>query len=167
MSPITIQAAESPADFDILRDLLREYGAHLVGSLGPRNICMQRYEQELAGLPSPYKTLLLARAGEQEVAGCVLLKPIPGTDDSAPHEKPCELKRLWVRPQFRGGGVGRKLTESAIAEAIRQGYTAMYLDTVPSVMQAAHRMYEELGFKSIGRYNDNAVSNVAFFRLRL
>ena len=82
-------------------------------------------------------------------------------------EKACELKRLWVRPQFRGLSVGRTLTQSAIAEATERDYTAMYLDTVPLAMQAAHRMYQQLGFELVERYNDNPVRDVTFFRRAL
>ncbi len=167
MTPITIRAAQSAADFDTLRELLREYGAHLTGSLGAENICMRQYEQELAGLPSPYRALLLAFAGEEDHAGCVLLKPVQHSDGSTPDEQACEMKRLWVRPRFRGCGVGRKLTEGALTEAKRQGYTTMYLDTVPAVMQTAHRIYQELGFEPTERYNDNPVEHVAFFRRQL
>jgi len=166
LNRIIIREAEAKAGLDTLRTLLREYGMHLTGTLGAENICMQQYEKELAALPCPYETLLLAFADE-EAAGCVLLKAIKGTDDSVADETACELKRLWVRPRFRGLGVGAKLTEHAIAEARRRGYTAMYLDTVPSAMQAANRMYQTFGFKPIERYNANPVSNVRFFRRAL
>ena len=79
-------------------------------------------------------------------------------------EKACELKRLWVRPQFRGLSLGRKLTESAMQEAKQRGYTAIYLDTVPAALPAASRLYQALGFEPVERYNDNPVSNVKFFR---
>jgi putative acetyltransferase len=139
---------------------------HLTGTLGAKNMCMLWYDEELSTLPAPYETLVLAFV-DDEPAGCVLLKPIKGLDDSPTGEKACELKRLWVRPQFRGLGIGRTLTDTAMAEAKRRSYTAMYLDTVPSVMQAAHRMYQELGFEPIERYNDNPVSDVNFFRRTL
>ncbi len=164
MSPISIRAVHTSTDFDALRVLLREYVAHLSETLGAGNVCIEQYEQELSALPSPYQTLLLAFAGEEDAAGCVLLKAIQSSGESPPDEKACELKRLWVRPQFRGRGLGRNLTGAALSEAKRQGYTAMYLDTVPAAMQAAHRMYLELGFQPTERYNDNPVSHVAFFR---
>ena len=163
MTSLTIRSAQGAADIELLRELLREYGEHLTVSLGAENMCMQRYEQEMNTLPSPYETLLLAFIDEH-AAGCVLLKPITGTDDSSADEKACELKRLWVRPRFRGFGLGRKLAETALTEAKWRSYTAVYLDTVPSAMQAAHRMYQELGFHRIERYNDNPVSQVEFFR---
>ncbi len=154
-----IRAAETPSDIHAVRGLLREYVDYLNGSLGAEHICLAKYEEELAGLPSPYEVLLIACAadghGSDEVAGCVLLKPIEGG---------CEMKRLWVRPKFQGWGVGRKLVESLIEEARRRGYTAMYLDTVPAAMKAASHLYSALGFAPVERYNDNSVPDVVFFR---
>ena len=74
------------------------------------------------------------------------------------------MKRLWVRPQFQGLGIGRRLTEALMAEAQQRGYTAMYLDTVPAAMKAAHGLYSSLGFVPVERYNDNPVPDVVFFR---
>lgn len=161
MSETHIRSAETSAELDTLRLLLREYAQDLTGTLGAENMNMYAYEEELGTLPFPYETLLLAYV-DQHAAGCVLLKAILRKD-----EKACELKRLWVRRQFRGLGIGRKLTESAVAQAKRGGYTAMYLDTVPVAMQGASRIYQELGFEPIDRYNDNPVSNLKFFRRSL
>jgi putative acetyltransferase len=157
---VEIRHAER-ADIDTLRDLLREYALHLTYTLGVESMCMERFEQELAILPSPYDILLLAFAGEA-AAGCVMLKMLPSKN-----EKACELKRLWVGPRFRGSGIGRQLTESAMRHAAERGYGAMYLDTVPAAMQSAHRIYQELGFEAVERYNDNPVANVRFFRCAL
>ena len=143
--------------------LLDEYRLHLLNTLGSENMDMERYQRELATLPAPYEMLLVALAGE-EAAGCVLVKRIEGTEESIASERACELKRLWVRPQFRGMNIGRILTEGAMAEAKRRGYTSMYLDTVPEEMQAAHYIYRGLGFEPIERYNDNPVRHVTFFR---
>lgn len=158
----TIRAVEAGKDIETVRTLLREYAAHLNASLGAEHICLAKYEEELAALPSPYQVLLIAFAvdsdGNEEAAGCALLKPIEGG---------CELKRLWVRPQFQKQGIGRKLTEALIAEARKRGHTAMYLDTVPAAMKAAHYLYLALGFLPVERYNDNPVPDVVFFRLHL
>ena len=154
----SIRPAEA-SDIEAVRHLLREYAAYLNHSLGTEHICLAEYERELASLPLPYEVLLLAFAvdsdGQEEAAGCVLLKPIAGA---------CEMKRLWVRPKFRSLGLGRKLVEALITKAQRRGYTAMYLDTVPAAMQAAYHLYRELGFKPVERYNDNPVPDVVFFR---
>lgn len=75
------------------------------------------------------------------------------------------MKRLWVDEQFRGLGLGRRLVEEAIAWAKHTGYEAIYLDTVPAAFPEASRLYKALGFMQVGRYNDNPVSDVVFFRL--
>ena len=155
----SIRSAEIPSDIEVVRALLREYARHLNASLGAEHICLAEYEAELANLPSPYQVLLIAFAvgpeESEEAAGCVLLKPIKGA---------CEMKRLWGRPQFQGLGIGRRLTEELIIEAQQRGYAAMYLDTVPAAMKAAHRLYSSLGFVPVERYNDNPVPDVVFFR---
>ena len=160
---VSIRSVDTPADVHTVRALLREYGLHLKGALGSENMNWQRFEQELATLPQPYEILLLGFAG-QDAAGCVLLKAIGNNLQAECNEIACELKRLWVRPQFRGLGIGRRLTQTAMAEARLKQYTAIYLDTVPFAMQAAHRIYQYLGFSPVERYNDNPVDKVQFFR---
>ena len=154
-----IRTAETSSDLQAVCALLREYAVYLNSSLGAEHICLAEYEEELASLPSPYQVLLIAFTvaanGNEEAMGCVLLKPIEGA---------CEMKRLWVRPQFQGLGMGRQLAEALIVEAQRRGYKAMYLDTVPAAMKAAHRLYRTLGFTPVERYNDNPVPDVVFFR---
>jgi putative acetyltransferase len=154
-----IRTVETSSDLQAIRTLLREYAVYLNGSLGAEHICLAEYERELASLPSPYQVLLIAFAadsdGNEETVGCVLLKPIEGA---------CEMKRLWVRPQFQGLGIGRQLAEALIVEAQRRGYPAMYLDTVPAAMEAAYHLYRALGFVPVERYNDNPVPDVVFFR---
>lgn len=155
----SIRAVRNSSDLEAVRTLLREYATHLNNSLGAEHICLAEYEEELAGLPSPYQILLLAFAidsnDHEEAAGCVLLKPMKDA---------CEMKRLWVRPQFHGHGIGRKLTEELIDAARQHGYSAMYLDTVPAAMKAAYHLYSTLGFAPVERYNDNPVPDVVFFR---
>lgn len=154
----TIRAVRNSSDLEAVRALLREYAAYLNTSLGAEHICLAEYEEELAGLPAPYQILLIAVAADdhsEQVAGCVLLKPMKDA---------CEMKRLWVRPQFQGLGIGRKLAEELIDAARQHGYPAMYLDTVPAAMQAAYRLYRALGFAPVERYNDNPVPDVVFFR---
>lgn len=155
----SIRAVRRPSDLEATRALLREYAAHLNEALGAEHICMAKYEEELVGLPSPYQILLLACAiddnDHEEAAGCVLLKPMKDA---------CEMKRLWVRPQFHGQGLGRKLAESLMDAARQHGYTSMYLDTVPAAMKAAYHLYSTLGFVPVERYNDNPVPDVVFFR---
>ncbi len=155
----SIRAAKIPSDRELLRSLLREYVFHLNDSLGSEHICWKDVEKELAALPSLYQVLLIAFVvddeGSERAAGCVFLKSIEGG---------CEMKRMWVRPQFQGLGIGRKLAEALIEEARQHGYKTMYLDTVPATMKAAHHLYSILGFVPVERYNANPVPDVAFFR---
>ena len=77
------------------------------------------------------------------------------------------MKRLWVESVFRGLGLGRRLVEVAIEWAAGVGYEAMYLDTVPAAMPEANTMYAAMGFERVGRYNDNMIEDVVFFRRAL
>jgi GNAT superfamily N-acetyltransferase len=87
----------------------------------------------------------------------IALKPLKPERSAHPNERACEMKRLWVRPQFRGLRVGRLLSERLVEEARARGYSAMYLDTMPATMRAANRIYAELGFAPVERYCDNPV----------
>jgi GNAT superfamily N-acetyltransferase len=144
------------ADLDDIRALLREYEATLAFPLD-----FQQFDREVAELPGAYDAprgaLLIARQGE-EAAGCVALRPI------APEI--CELKRLYVRPEARGTGLGRRLAEAALAEARRLGYRRIRLDTVPG-MEAAQSLYARMGFREIDPYTTNPVAGTRFLELDL
>ena len=93
-----------------------------------------------------------------------------GEDDASPtimESKACEMKRLWVGGGFRGYGLGWRLVEESVAWARRQGFEAMYLDTVPAAMPEANRLYQAIGFERVERYNRNPIDGVVFFRLKL
>ena len=139
-----------------MRALFEEYAASLPFDLG-----FQEFEQELAGLPGAYApprgALLIAR--EQGAAmGCVALRPLE-------HDI-CELKRLYVRPQTRGSGAGRALTERALDEARRIGYRQIRLDTLPG-MERAQALYLKLGFRDVAPYATNPISGARFLELAL
>jgi ribosomal protein S18 acetylase RimI-like enzyme len=130
------------ADLPLARELFREYA----DGLGV-DLCFQRFEEELAGLPGAYAPpagrLLLAWDGDLP-AGCVGLRPV---GDGA-----AELKRLYVRPAVRGRGVGRLLAEAVLAEAAAAGYRRVYLDTLPSMAEAI-QLYRSLGFSDVAPYS--------------
>jgi putative acetyltransferase len=156
---IAIRAA-GDADLDDVRMLLREYAAYLNASVGEEHICLENYEKELAALPSPYQSpggvILLATIGTKP-AGVVALKPLKLLSSALPGERACEMKRLWVLPEFRGRRLGSLLSHEVIEQARSLGYTAIYLDTMPATMRAANRIYAELGFAAVDRYTDNPV----------
>ena len=154
---IDITVAESPDDIAVARELFTEYAAWLGFSL-----CFQGFDKELATLPGKYAApsgrLLLARCGGMH-AGCGALRPLePGI---------CEMKRLFVRPEYRGRRLGWMLTERLIADARLIGYGFMRLDTVPKQMADANRIYRSLGFYEIPPYNDNPHPEVCYLELRL
>jgi putative acetyltransferase len=156
VTAIAIEPATSGADVAVARRLFQEYA----DSLG-FDLTFQGFEDELRSLPGDYGpprgALLLARRAGEPV-GCVGVRPLgPAV---------CELKRLYVRPDGRGGGVGRALTEAAIGAARAVGYERMRLDTVPS-MEAARVLYRSLGFVEIPPYRHNPVAGTTFMELQL
>ena len=148
--------ADTPERLVIARDLFREY-ADVLG----HDLCFQGFAEELASLPGKYAPpaggLWLALA-EEEPAGCVALRSL------APDG--CEMKRLFVRPAFRGHGVGRLLAETAIAAARADGYAVMRLDTL-ATMTPALTLYRSLGFREIPPYYDNPLAEVVYLELVL
>ena len=139
-----------------VRRLFEEYAASLDFALD-----FQDFGAELAALPGDYAgpdgCLLLALVGD-EAAGCVALRCWA--------EGISEMKRLYVRPRFRGTGVGRALVEALIEAARRIGYRGMRLDTVPS-MQRARELYTAMGFKPIAPYRYNPIPGTQFMELEL
>jgi ribosomal protein S18 acetylase RimI-like enzyme len=151
-----IAQAGTPKQVAEARTLFREYER----SLGI-DLCFQGFEQELAGLPGAYAPprgrLLLAADGDA-LAGCVALRPL---ENAA-----CEMKRLYVRPPYRGQRAGRRLVERVIAEAHAIGYARLRLDTLPS-MKEAIALYRALGFVEIAPYCANPVPGALFLELDL
>jgi GNAT superfamily N-acetyltransferase len=158
MTKIAIRPAAGEEDIATVRRLMQAYGQYLENNPGgAANICLEGYAQELESLPTGYIVLLLARV-DGVAAGCVALRQIDR------EERACEMKRLWVDASFRGLKLGRLLVEAAIAWAQREGFEAMYLDTVPAAMPEANRLYEAMGFVPVERYNKNPLADIAFFR---
>ena len=154
---LTLKQAESPAQIAQARELFLEYAKSLGFSL-----CFQRFDQELAGLPGDYAPpdgrLLLAEYRGQ-LAGCIGLHKLD--------PEICEMKRLYLKPQLRGRGVGRALAEAVIAEARAIGYKKMRLDTVEPVMPNAVALYRRLGFIEIDPYRPNPIAGALYMELKL
>ncbi|MHA1600644.1 MAG: GNAT family N-acetyltransferase, partial [Alphaproteobacteria bacterium] len=141
---IVLAAAEGEQDMEITRAWFREYAEWLQVDL-----CFQDFEAELANLPGKYVPpgggLWLARV-DGKLAGTIAFRPL---EDGI-----CELKRFWVRDEFRRLGLGRRLAVACVAAARDAGYKAMCLDTLGH-MTAARSLYEDLGFREIPAYYDN------------
>jgi len=148
--------ATTPQQIEQVRRLFREY-SDATGACE----CFEGFAKEIAELPGPYGPptghLLLAEV-EGHSAGCVAFRKLD--------EDICEMKRLYVREEFRGRNLGRKLAEALVAEARSNGYRAMRLDTLASML-AAKGLYQSMGFRSIPRYNDNSVAGVVHLELKL
>jgi putative acetyltransferase len=152
-----IRQAETPEDIESARTLFREYETWLGMSL-----CFQGFEEELAHLPGKYAPpdgrLYLAFIDE-ELAGCIALRKLDGSI--------CEMKRLYLRENARGHGLGNQLIEKLIDEARGCGYFKMRLDTYPPKMGKAVKLYESHGFRPIGPYYNNPHDGVLFMELEL
>jgi ribosomal protein S18 acetylase RimI-like enzyme len=149
--------ASSPVEIAQARELFREYEAWL-----NLDLCFQNFEKELAELPGAYAPptgRLLLASEDNELAGCVALRRL--SDDV------CEMKRLFLRPQFHGRGLGRKLAERIIEEGRAFGYQKMRLDTLAEQMGSAIGLYRALGFREIAPYYKNPVPGALFMELPL
>jgi GNAT superfamily N-acetyltransferase len=152
---IEIEHVAAGPRLEEVRELFREYASSL-----DFDLAFQGFAEELANLPGEYAapggTLLLALV-EAGTAGCVAVRRFD--------EDTCEMKRLFVRGQFRGRGCGKVLAQRAIEWANGAGYRRMLLDTIPSMVRAQN-LYLDLGFKDIGSYRFNPIEGARFMELR-
>lgn len=148
---LAVGEARWPQDRALVEGLFREY----IDGLGV-DIAFQNVRRELATLPGryalPHGCVLIARAGRDPIGVAAYRRY---------RLKVCEMKRLYVRPPFRGLGVARELVEGLIAEARDSGYRSMVLDTL-APMQAARALYAELGFRPIPPFNRNPLPDVIY-----
>jgi len=153
---LRIVTVETNEELEIIKELFVEYA----DSLG-FDLDFQDFKQELANLCGDYappKGCLLVAKYKGQIAGCVGLKQFS--------DEICEMKRLYVRPKFRGLGIGRALAEAIIEQARKIGYTLMRLDTVPT-MKVARALYQSLDFKQISQYRYNPIEGAEFMELKL
>jgi GNAT superfamily N-acetyltransferase len=143
------------------RELLLEYGRFVMSQQGVARFCFGTLEKEAAHLPLSYVEngggCLLAHVNGFP-SGFVAWRAVPETVA----RDAWELKRLWVRREGRGLGLGRALSQAVIDRAAVAGRKAVYLDTVPEAMAAAHRLYLDMGFVPTPAFNDNSVEGLAY-----
>lgn len=158
MSNIQLLQPASVADWDATRAIFQEYAASLKVDL-----CFQGFEDELQSLPGDYAeprgALLLAWV-DGALAGCCALRPLDGSD----YSNAAEMKRLYVRPPFRGLGLGRQLTEGILDAAHKSGYSCVLLDTLDD-MESARALYEDLGFVEIPPYYHNPYAGAHYLKV--
>lgn len=155
---LTILRAETAEQIATARQLIEEYAVSL-----EFNLCFQGFEEEMRKLPGKYAPpggRLLLALWDGKPAGVIALRPLEEAGA-------CEMKRLYVRPEFRGHRIGRILAEHIIRKASEIGYSRMRLDTVVGKMDSAIAMYRELGFKETSPYYQTPVGHTLFLELAL
>lgn len=151
---------QSPAELIAVRGLFQEYAASLSVDL-----CFQNFDRELETLPGEYtnpRGALQVAWIDGQAAGCCAMRPI----DSCDYPNACEMKRLFVRPQFRKLGLGRLLAEAILDCARQAGYDCLLLDTLDD-MESARALYEDLGFEEIPPYYHNPIAGAHYLRVLL
>jgi putative acetyltransferase len=160
MGELYLATPRTQDEWQQARLLFHEY-AESVGV----DLCFQNFTEEVSNLPveyaEPYGALLVAKLGD-ELAGCCALRPL----DSADYSNAAEMKRLYVRPAYRGIGTGRLLAESILEVARVAGYSCVLLDTLDD-MEAARALYEELGFTDVPPFYFNPIPGAHYLKVDL
>jgi ribosomal protein S18 acetylase RimI-like enzyme len=157
---IHLKCAVDTAELDSVRTLFREYAKSLQVDL-----CFQHFETELLNLPGEYaqpRGCLLLATIAGSIAGCCAMRPL----DTVDYANASEMKRLYVRPQFRGLGLGRRLAEAILDQARQSGFACVLLDTLND-MEAARALYDELGFEEIPPYYFNPIAGAHYLKAAL
>lgn len=154
---IKIIQAENTEQIEQARKLFREYETWF-----GMNLCFQNFDEEVANLPGKYSLpegRLFLAFSDEKLAGCIALRKL--------EENICEMKRLFVKDDFRGQKIGIALIEKLIAEAKKIGYQKMRLDTFPPKMEKAVSLYESYGFRETSPYYHNPYGDTLFMELDL
>lgn len=156
----SITTPSRPDELADLRQLLREYATSL-----DVDLCFQGFEEELDALPGDYvqpRGILLTAHVDGSLAGCCAMRPLDNVD----YPNACEMKRLYVRPSFRGLGLGRLLAEATLDAARQAGYACVLLDTL-SDMESARALYTDMGFEEIPPYYHNPIAGAHYLKVQL
>ncbi|HEY3250180.1 MAG TPA: GNAT family N-acetyltransferase [Ignavibacteria bacterium] len=154
---ILIYEAITENDIAEIKKLFIEYAESLNFDL-----CFQGFDKELNSLPgkySPPEGFLLLAELNNKIAGCIALRKL--------ERDICEMKRLYVRPEFRGHNIGKLLCDELIKKAKSKGYKKMRLDTISHQMRSAIKLYKSYGFYEIPAYYHNPQEGVIFMELEL
>ncbi|HEY2188413.1 MAG TPA: GNAT family N-acetyltransferase [Caldimonas sp.] len=157
---IELRPPTTAADLASTVEIFREYADSL-----DVDLCFQNFDAELASLPGEYASprgQLLLVFVDGELAGCGALRPFADADDG----NACEMKRLYVRPRFRGVGLGRILAQALFDEARSTGYSTILLDTLDD-MEAARELYATLGFVEVPPYYFNPIAGAHYLKAEL
>jgi GNAT superfamily N-acetyltransferase len=153
---VDIRTAESAEDVAMVRELWREYW----GSFG-LPLDFQGFGEELEGLPGVYGAeggALLLAMHNHEPAGTIALRRLDRTSG--------EVKRLYLRPRFRGQGLGRRLLGAVMERARAVSYDCLYADTLPIMMEALS-LYQRAGFERVEAYSNAPTAGAIYLKLKL